>query len=146
MKKELRFRVKYGFNNLDKISIDETELEKALYAQKFGEVVQLRNKQINGKYIIDISPDVHYYTEWFDTYEPTTGDDIKQIERDCPPELNDVIRQYRERVDYLIYTNRRNLIGKNVAIPELDKPKDEVKQLPPDIKKLSDDIANNFKI
>jgi hypothetical protein len=38
------------------------------------------------------------------------------------------------------------LIGKNVEIPELDKPKEEVKQLPPDIQKLSDGLVNKFKI
>jgi len=146
MKTELRFRVNYGFTALEKISIDETELEKAVYAHKYCEVVQLSNRQINGKYIIDIMPDIHYYTGWYDSYSPSTGEDFAQIKRDCPEGLDEMIKKYREKIDYLISTGRKNLIGKNVSLPELDQPREETKQLPADLQKISGDIANKFKI
>lgn len=129
MKKEYWFKVKYGFSALDQVSITDLELEKALYAQKFGITVQLGDKQINGKYIISIEPHWHKYTGWYDSYNPTTGDDFKQIERDCPKELDSVIREKRARVDYLISHKQTNLIGKNVEIPELDAPKAELKEI-----------------
>ena len=146
MKAEKRFKVKYGYTVADQVSIDETELEKALYAQKFGEVVQLGSKQVNGRNIIVIEPHWHYYTGWYDYYEPQTGDDFAQIERDAPKELlESMIRNYRERVDYLINTGRKNLIGKNTPLPELAKSKEEIKSLPDDINSKIAQISSNYK-
>ncbi len=120
-KTEKWFKVKYGFAPTDIVSIKDDELEKALYAQKYGVVVQLGDKQINGKYIISIAPNFHKYTGWLDTYEPKDADDWGQIARDCPKELDEVIKMKRDRVDYLVKNNQRQLIGKNVEIPELIK-------------------------
>ena len=119
--KDLYFKVKYGFNSSEQISIKEDELEKALYAQKFGVVAQLSNKQINGKYIISIEPDINKYTGWYDSYSPSSAEEFAQIRRDCPPEINDVIRAKREKVDYLISKGQQNLIGKNIPISELKR-------------------------
>lgn len=146
MKKEKRFKVKYGYSVADQVSIGVDELEKALYAQKFGEVVQLGSKQVNGRNIIVIEPHWHFYTGWYDYYEPQNGDDFAQIERDCPPGLEDTIREYRERVDYLITTGRKNMIGKNIDLPELAEKTEGRQELPPDIKKLSEGVANKFNI
>ena len=133
------YRVKYGFNALDQVSIDETELEKALYAQKFGEVVQLGNKQVNGKYVISIEPHYHRYTGWFESYEPASGEDFAQIGRDCPKGLEDKIHNTRERVDYLVSTNQKHLIGKNIELPMLENKRQEFS---PEVNLL----ANKFKI
>jgi len=146
MKKELKFIVRFGYGTLDRVSIGVDELEKALYAQKFGEVALIGGKQIKGNEIKVIEPDYHYYTGWYSSYEPSTGDDFAQIERDCPKGLNDVIRNYRERVDFLINTGRKNLIGKNISLPELDKSKEEIKNLPSDIQDKLNSIGNNFKV
>jgi hypothetical protein len=144
--KELRFKVRFGYTAMDRVSITDSELEKALYAQRFGIPVLLGGKQISGKEIKVIEPDYHYYTGWYESYVPNSGEDWLQIDRDCPPMLENIIRHKRERIDYLISSNQKHLIGKNVEIPELDKPKEEVKQLPPDIQKLSDGLVNKFKI
>jgi hypothetical protein len=143
---EKRFKVRFGYTAMDRVSIDESELEKALYAQRFGVPVLLGGKQISGKEIKVIEPDYHFYTGWYESYVPNSGDDWLQIERDCPSDLENIIRHKRERIDYLISTNQKNLIGRNVVIPELDKTKEEVKQLPPDIQKQLGDINNKFKI
>ncbi len=132
---EKYFRVKYGFTALDRVSIQVDELEKALYAQKFGEVVQLKGRQINGKYIISIAPDYHKYTGWYESYNPLMdADDLAQIERDCPKDLDNIIEKTRERVDWLVSHDKRKLIGENISIPELDKA-EETKKLNPEIKK-----------
>jgi hypothetical protein len=141
------FRVKYGYSVADQVSIEESELEKAVYAQKFGEVVQLGNKQVNGKNIIVIEPHYHRYTGWYDFYEPKNGEDYAQIERDCPKGLDLMIRHYRERVDYLITIGRRNLIGKNIFIPELEKVQSTLlEEKQKEVKEISDNITDNFKI
>ena len=150
-KTEKWFRINYGFNSLDKISIIANEecrcdLEKALYAQKFGEVVQIGNRQINGKYIISIQPDYHKYTGWYESYNPPMdGDDLQQIERDCPSDLDEIVRQKREKVDWLISKRQQNLIGKNITIPELENKEENI-MLNPAIQKISDGLANKFKI
>ncbi|MFA5050990.1 MAG: hypothetical protein WC499_02645 [Patescibacteria group bacterium] len=118
--KNYHFKVKYGFGSLDIVKITDEELEKALYAQKYAVVVQLGNKQINGKYIISIEPDYQKYTGWYDSYEPKTGEDFAQIKRDCPPEIDEVIRDKREKVDFLVAHKRLDLIGKNISVPELE--------------------------
>jgi hypothetical protein len=114
-----KFKVKFGFSPLDRVSIGLDELEKALYAQKYGVVVQLGNKQISGKYIISIEPDYHYYTGWYETYTPSNAEDMAQITRDCPKELDGLIKETRVKVDYLVATKQLNLIGKNIDIEKL---------------------------
>lgn len=140
MTKEKWFRVIYGFGVVDQVSIQKDELQKALYAQKFGEVVQLAGKQINGKYIRVIEPHFHKYTGWYESYEPKDGEDLAQIKRDCPPDLEEIIRQEREKVDYLISTGKKHLIGKNIEIPELEKPKQN------QVSEISKQLADKFKI
>lgn len=143
--KEKWYRVKYGFSALDQVSIQDSELEQALAAQKLGLVVRLAGQQINGKYIISIVPHWHKYTGWFNTYEPSTGDDFLQIERDCPKDLDETLRLKRERVDFLITNHQERLIGKNVEIPGLGTPEEKL-ATNPELEAERKRIANNFKI
>jgi hypothetical protein len=142
--KELKFKVRFGYTAMDRVSIGTDELEKALYAQKFGVPVLLGGKQISGKEIKVIEPDYNYYTGWYDSYQPSTSDDYAQLERDCPKCLDETIRHYRERVDLLLATGRKQLVGKNVALPELDKP--TVEQLPVQVQKLVASVADKMKV
>lgn len=120
------FKVKYGYSVADQVSIGEGELEKAIYAQIVGQPVQLDKKYINGRNIIAIEPHYHKHTGWYDYYEPESGEDWEQIKRDCPP-YDGIVAYYKERVNYLLHQNKKELIGKNVDIPELKMP--EPKQI-----------------
>lgn len=140
MKKELFFRVKYGFNASDQVSIPEQELEKALYAQIKGIPVQLGNAFINGRNIISITPHWHKHTGWYDWYEPQNGEDWVQIKRDCP-NYDGVIEKCKQKINFLLQTGQEKLIGKNAEIKELDMPKDETA-----VSKLADGLAKKFKI
>jgi hypothetical protein len=142
--KDLKFKVRFGYGAMDRVSVGTNELEKALYAQKFGVPVLLGGKQISGKEIKVIEPDYHYYTGWYDSYQPNTADDFKQIERDCPKCLDETIRHYRERVDLLLATGRKQLVGKNVELPELTKP--TLEAIPEELRKLTTGIAEKFKV
>lgn len=143
MKETKRYwKVKYGYSVADQVSIEEKELEKAIFAQIKKVPIQLANKYINGSNIIVIEPHYHKYTGWYDYYEPKDGDDWKQIERDCPS-FDGWLEYYKTRVQYLMQNNRTQEIGKNVSLPELpeptEKPKNEISE---EVKKLSD----KFKI
>lgn len=116
------FKVKYGYATSDQVSITENDIEKAIYAQIKGVPIQLGEAYINGRNIISITPHWHKHTGWYDYYEPTTGDDWKQIERDCPS-YEGVVEYYKNRVSHLIQTGQQALIGKNVNIPEIKNAK-----------------------
>lgn len=131
------FQVKYGFNANDNVTLEEQEVEKAIYAQIKRQPVELGGQYINGANIIVIRPAYYKHTGWFPTYEPTDGDDMKQIERDCP-QYDGVIEKYKERVAYLINSNQVNQIGKGEPILEIEEPTGS--------NKIIADLANVLKI
>ncbi len=135
------FKVKYGYSVSDQVSIPENELDKAIYAQREGIVVQLGNTTIQGRSIISITPHYHKYTGWYDWYEPRDGDDWKQIERDCP-DLSGVIEEHKNYVTMLTGTKQIKLLGKrdweNETAPEKIEAPKENSFLEEEKKKLSD--------
>lgn len=135
------FKVKYGYSTADQVSITENEIEKAIYAQIKGVPVQFGDAYINGRNIISITPHWHKHTGWYDYYEPTTGDDWKQIERDCPS-YEGVVEYYKNRVSHLLETGKQNLIGKNVPIPEIEK----VTVLEIETSKEAKELSKIFKV
>lgn len=106
------FKVKYGYNASDSVSIEAKDLEKAIYAQIKGVPIQLGNSYINGRNIISITPHWHKHTGWHDWYEPKDGTDWEQIKRDCPDYEND-IENCKIKVQQLIQSGKIELIGKN---------------------------------
>ena len=54
---KLYFKVVRGYGDEDFIPIDETELEKAIYAHMSGKPVVFENGSINGNQISIIRPD-----------------------------------------------------------------------------------------
>lgn len=143
IKQDTKFywRVKYGYSTSDQVSIEETELEKAIYAQLTGNPVQLNNSFINGRNIISITPHWHKYTGWYDYYEPNDGDDWKQIERDCP-KFDGRLEHYKSRVQFLLQNGRTNEIGKNVSLPEIKQIEENTHPFSEATKALAD----KFKI
>lgn len=115
--KKIMFRVKYGFDKTAFLRVEAgPELEKAIYAWVEQIPVTIGGKMIQGKHIISIEGDFRYYTGWYETYEPTSGDDFAQIERDCP-NFDGIMPYYRERVAYLIQSKQEKEVGKNVELP-----------------------------
>lgn len=117
-----RYKIKYGFDALSQVSVEAgPELEKVIYAWLKHTPVSVSGRMINGKHIIDIKPDYHFYTGWYDSYEPTNGDDWKQIERDCPNTLEDMFNRYTDRVRTLVECGQTHMIGKGDPIA-IDEP------------------------
>ncbi len=133
------FKVKFGFNVSDSVSIPETELQKVIYAQAIGKPVQIGDSYVNAKNIISITPHWHKHTGWYDWYEPTNGDDFAQIKRDCP-DYDGVVEAHKNYVAHLMQTNQINLIGKTIEIPELEETK------PTEISAATKILADKFKI
>lgn len=104
------FKVKFGYGNLDFVSVDELELQKAIYAMFTHKPVQLGNSFVQGDKIISITPHWNKYTGWNENYQPTEADDWKQIKRDCP-DLQPMIEQTKDYVALLMKENRIREIG-----------------------------------
>jgi hypothetical protein len=121
--KEYFYKVRYGFSSMDFVSVKNEEVEKAIYAQTKKIPVKLGNSYINGSNIISITPHYQRYTGWYDSYEPTTGDDWKQIERDCPKGFDQVLSFYQENVRGCIQQNNLTEIGRPREVP-LIEPKE----------------------
>jgi len=102
-KKELRYKVVHGYRSDETTSITEHELEKAKYCMLADKIFSHGGDDIQGKEIKKIIHDVHYYTGWNANYEPKTGEDFAQINRDVPKLLLDERSQLAsERVKYII--------------------------------------------
>lgn len=120
--KKYKYIVRYGFDQLSRVSIEAGgDLERVIYAKMKQQPVEVQGRIFDGKHIIDIRPDIHYYTGWFPHYEPKEADDWKQIERDVPKEIDQVLSEYTNHVRILIDNNQTGNIGKNLLQLNVDK-------------------------
>lgn len=132
--KKYYFKVYIDFTRY--IPIDETEIEKALYAFQTGKPVIFELGAANR--IESIIPDFNKELGWYSDYKPTQ-DDSKDIEK-LRPKYSKFISSTKEKIQYLIKTGKVELIGKNVFVPELEER--TIHQLSESIKEVSD----KFKI
>jgi hypothetical protein len=86
-------------------------------AEKIG--VSIGGKFISGQEIKTIEPDIHSYTGWYRTYEPSNADDYHQIERDMPKEVHLLLEGVAKRVGHHINTGNIQAIGSERLTPEL---------------------------
>lgn len=110
------WKIYKSFN--ESFTVDETELEKAIYAFVTGKPV-LFNNGAAMRHVESIMPDWHSAMGWNEGYK-LTADDHAEIRR---YRMDDKIRQKyqiaKDRVNYLIDHKQENLIGKNVEIKGL---------------------------
>ena len=115
----LKWRVVYGYNPNDYISIDETYLEKAKFAMISGKVFNYKTKTIRGREIKSIEPDYRFYTGWFDSYEIQSGEDQVQIDRDVPMEaIEERSAKADQRVKYILTSGKTQMLN---HIGQVDK-------------------------
>ena len=118
------------------IPIDETELEKALYAFQIGKPVIFENGAATR--IESIIPDYNKANGWYSDYKPK-DDDFAYIDQ-MKPKYVGYIGQIKEKIQYLLKTNQSNLIGQNVEVPELNQPK-----INP-VSEMTKKLAEGFKV
>ena len=117
-----KFKVKYGFAPTEYVIVDAgAELEKAIYAKVEKIPVHLGGKIIDGRNIIVIEPDIHTYTGWNRTYVPEHPDDFKQIERDLPKEINEVLDIHHKVVSKFLTDGNTDRIGEGLALKHVEQ-------------------------
>ena len=120
MNKELRWRVIYGYNPSDYVSIKEDYLEKAKYAMLSGGLFNYNNQTVRGSEIKRIEPDMRYYTGWLDSFIPKEAEDYAQIERDMPSKLLHERSQLADnRVRYVLQKGQPKLLGDIAKVDKL---------------------------
>lgn len=118
---KLQYRIIYGYNPKDYISIGEQQLEKALYAMISGGIYTDGIKTIKGGEIKNIIPDFRYYTKWYDTYTPTDSDDDEQMRRLMPPdsEFSERMNLANDRVAIVMRQGKPQLLNEPEKIDQL---------------------------
>ena len=114
--KDLPFKVYIDFTNY--IPITGAELEKALYAFQTGQPVMFEMGAANK--VMNVVPDYQKRAGYYSDAK-LSADDIADMER-YKHHFTGVIGKTKEKIQYLMATNQKDLIGKNVEIPELDEP------------------------
>ena len=109
------FKVIHGFDNQDFIRIDETELEKAMYAHLTGKVAILGGSTIRGSNIISIKPDMGFLPGY--EMQPEDFIELKAKER----EFRRFSDHIGKKVSYLIAEKKENLIGTGFEIQSNQK-------------------------
>lgn len=87
------FRVRFGYGKTEFISIPLDKLATAIYAKQTGGSFMYGANLIDGREIKTITPDVHVHTGWNPLYEVKDAEDMRQIERDCPKDYNDLMNR-----------------------------------------------------
>lgn len=128
------FKVHQDFSRY--IPIEEEEYEKAIFAFLKGRPAVFENGAVSR--IEGIFPDLNKMNGWYSDYKPNQ-DDNAEIEN-AREIAGKFTAKIKDKVQYLIDTNQEHLIGKNVEIPELEKP--QRKEISEATKQLSD----KFKI
>lgn len=112
------FKIMIGYD--DFISIDENELQKAIYAQIIGNITAtFKNGSIVGNRIAAIVPDFHRTMGWNYAHKlgPDDHDEINQ--KGISKEYSGMIGKAKDQVNYLIATRQTNLIGKEQDIKKI---------------------------
>lgn len=125
------FKIKYGYNSTEFLLVDSLdEVAKALYAKAEKIGVTIGGKFISGQEIKSIEPDIHSYTGWYRTYEPVSPDDYRQIERDVPSEVFQLMEAVSKRVHHHINAGSIQRIGNENLTPQLLLSENTKKELP----------------
>lgn len=91
------FRVKTGYRAEDFISIDETELERAVVAQGTGKVAVFKSGTVSGNHIISIKEDLHKLLGYNPLYE-LKPEDMNSLPKKELREHQEFLKQVAEKI------------------------------------------------
>jgi len=136
------FKIKTGYGAHEYVSIDETELEKAYGVFLTDGKGIFSGGVVRGQDIIGISEDWHKAMGYNPLYK-LQPEDMNEIQKEVGKKYLGVLEHASARVKYLVEHNQQHLIGKNVAIPELEVKED--KALSEGSKQLADKMKTKNK-
>lgn len=113
------FRIKYGYNTGEFVSVPEEYLAKAIYAKNMKNMFSYNDTMIDAKEIKTITPDYHKHTGWNAWYEPQDAEDFKQIQRDCP-NYDSCVNQATELAVKAIQTRDMSLLSIPLSVKRLN--------------------------
>jgi hypothetical protein len=112
------FKVMIGYD--DFIAIDETELEKAIYAQIVGNiVVTFKNGSMIGNRISAVLPDWHKAMGWNYAHKLDAYDFDELNHKGVSKEYAGLVGEAKDRVNYFMASGQMNLIGTGAEIKKL---------------------------
>lgn len=112
------FKVKIGYSADEFVSIDETELEKAVYAFASESKAIFKNGVVRGKDIIGITEDWNKAMGWNPLHKMTT-EDFADVNRRIGSDYKGVIAAAKDRVQMYIANGKVDMIGKT-PLPALN--------------------------
>ncbi len=118
----MKFKINTGYGAERHISIDETELEKAYGLFILGGRAIFKGGAVDSKVMQDIVPDYHAEMGWTREYKLGPDDYAELAEKGIDRKAQRLQNKAQERVQYLITQDKQDLIGKNVPLPELERP------------------------
>lgn len=117
---KIAIKIVYGYRPTDFVVVDNLDdVARAYYAKIEKLPLSIAGRVISGQEIKVIEPDIHTYTGWNRSYMAKDDDDFRQIERDVPKILDELILLTTKRVEKLVSHNSQHLIGKEGLKPEL---------------------------
>ena len=132
--RDLPFKVYIDFANY--IPITGDELEKALYAFQTGQPVMFEMGAANK--VMNVVPDYNKRAGYFSDAK-LSADDIADTEK-YKHHFTGIIGKVKEKIQYLLATNQKELIGKNVGIPELDSGVERIESRGGGMKSIGESI------
>lgn len=126
------FKIKFGYGNDEFISIDETELKKAIEIHLTGKNGVFKEGSISGKNVIAIVPDWNKAMGWKRDYK-LTGEDYTEIGNKREDEYRDLIQIETTNV-------QRQLQG----LPPLEAPKETTRIYTQGLKQIGDMLPKDI--
>src|SRR3990167_1162550 len=130
-----KFHVKYGPWSTDYIILDGDELEKLHYAKKLGAFFTGKYGDVDTTKIISERPDFKETHGAAPEYE-LTGEDYKEIE-ELHGDIRMLVGKAEDKGRRLNETKQEERIGRNIPIPELEKPKRNDEQRGGEMKRIT---------
>lgn len=129
-----------GYGAEDYIEIGDDELEKAYGAFLMKKDSVYSGGAVRGSEIIAIQPDYHRTMGWNRGYKLGEFDYADLKSKGIENKMRNRIANVKDKVQYLIQSDKVDLIGKNLDIPELSAPKETV------FKEITSEVANKFQL
>lgn len=119
---KMLYKINTGYGSERYIPIEADELEKAYGLFLIGGRAIFKNGAVDSKVMQDIVPDWHKMMGWAQDYELGPDDYNELADKGIDRQARQLQSAVQQRVQYLIAQNKTDLIGKNIPLPELDKP------------------------